>query len=176
MRPGGEIHVCSLSKLEETIERVKPGHVLALAGPGKTIDRPACANEGFLTLEFNDINEAQEGLIAPNHSDVEAIIGFVREWNQKRPLLIFCWMGVSRSTAATVIALAALFPDLPAENIANEIRMRSPTATPNRLMIEYADLILERSNKLSKAIASIGRGEEAFEGIPFQFRLDEFSG
>jgi predicted protein tyrosine phosphatase len=39
-------------------------------------------------------------------------------------------------------------------------------------LIALADRILRRNGRMVKAIASIGRGADAFEGVPFALRLD----
>jgi hypothetical protein len=41
-----------------------------------------------------------EGHTLPAKSHVEKLLAFVRRWDQATPLLIHCWTGVSRSTAA----------------------------------------------------------------------------
>ena len=44
-------------------------------------------------------------------------------------------------------------------------------ATPNPLMIKLADELLQLDGRLSKAIASIGRGAEASQGQPFVLEM-----
>jgi predicted protein tyrosine phosphatase len=51
------------------------------------------------------------------------------------------------------------------------LRWRAPSATPNPKLIEIADAVLGRQGRMVDAIRSIGRGEDAFEGVPFRLSL-----
>ena len=87
-----------------------------------------------------------------------------------RPLLVHCWAGISRSSAAAYAIACGCNPGFERE-IAMELRRRAPEATPNRLMVVLADDLLVRNGVMVDAIASIGRGAEAFEGAPYQLPL-----
>jgi predicted protein tyrosine phosphatase len=50
------------------------------------------------------------------------------------------------------------------------LRAASPSATPNRLIVSYADALLGRNGRMSRAIEKIGRGENAYLGKPFVLR------
>ena len=86
-------------------------------------------------------------------------------------MLIHCFAGVSRSTAAAFITACALNPAREEAQIARAIRSASPTATPNARLVAVADAMLERDGRMSAAIAAIGQGEECFEGLPFALEL-----
>jgi predicted protein tyrosine phosphatase len=51
--------------------------------------------------------------------------------------------------------------------LARQLRQRSPSATPNRLIVSQADDILGRGGRMVDAIDRIGRGADAYEGQPF---------
>ena len=55
--------------------------------------------------------------------------------------------------------------------LAWHLREASPIATPNRLIVSHADALLGRDGRMSAAIEEIGRGEEAFEGVPFSLKI-----
>jgi predicted protein tyrosine phosphatase len=55
--------------------------------------------------------------------------------------------------------------------IAVKLREASPTATPNRRLIAVADDLLGRRGRMVDAIAAIGRGAEAMEGVPFTLQF-----
>ena len=78
-----------------------------------------------------------------------------------------CWAGISRSTAAAYILAIAINPDLDKEALAQELRRRAPSATPNPLLVSMADEKLGRGGRMVAAIARIGRGADAFSGTPF---------
>ena len=169
------IHVCPLSKLDETLKRSGAGWMISLSGPGKSPEQPEQINRGYLALEFNDISEPREGLIPPSENDIKKLLNFIDSWRsteQSDPLLIHCWMGISRSTAAALIAMAQINPRADPDQLAGKLRELSPVATPNPLMISIADSLLELDYRLVSAVAKIGRGQDAFEGVPFKMEID----
>jgi predicted protein tyrosine phosphatase len=88
-------------------------------------------------------------------------------------MVIHCFAGISRSTAAAFSVFCAARPDLDEAEIALRLRQRSPEATPNILIVTIADRILGRSGRMVRAVESIGRGAQAMEGSIFKFSLDE---
>jgi predicted protein tyrosine phosphatase len=66
--------------------------------------------------------------------------------------------------------MCMLRPEWPEKDLAQHLRRTSASATPNRLIVSYADDILGRSGRMVSAIDSIGRGTEAFEGTPFMLK------
>jgi predicted protein tyrosine phosphatase len=83
-------------------------------------------------------------------------------------MVVHCYAGISRSTAAAYISALTLNPELDEYALANEVRVRAPTATPNIRLIGFADEIMGRKGRMVEAITAIGRGEDAFEGVPFE--------
>ena len=86
-------------------------------------------------------------------------------------MVIHCYAGVSRSTAAALITACALNPDRSEKDVATLIRARSPTATPNLRLVAEADDLLGRRGAMLSAARAMGRGEDCFEGIPFRLEL-----
>jgi predicted protein tyrosine phosphatase len=167
------IHVCSLARMPETFRAIGAARMVTLLNEGTPLERPAgLAASDHLIVSMNDIVEEAEGLVPPGRSHVETLLAFARDWDRSRPMLIHCYAGVSRSTAAACIVAAALNPRRDEMELARTIRRLSPTATPNALMIALADDHLGRQGRLIGAIQSIGRGEETFEGVPFRLDLD----
>ena len=101
---------------------------------------------------------------------LQAILDFGRDGLAERPLLIHCWAGISRSSAAAYVIACDRNPGFEDE-IADELRRRSPVVTPNKLMVKLADDMLGRDGRMSEAIARIGRGAETAEGEPYQLPL-----
>ncbi len=162
------IIVCGLSAVQAQVDKHGVGRVVSLLGP----DTPHRNFEGItsdqhLKLTFHDVVEMMEGFSAPRATDAEKLVGFIDSWDRKKPLLIHCWAGISRSTASAYTALCMLRPKADEEELAFELRAASPSATPNRLIISYTDALLGRQGRMSRAIEKIGRGENAFEGTPF---------
>jgi predicted protein tyrosine phosphatase len=162
------IVVTPLAHLDATAARHQPSHVLTLLSPDhEETARREPPFEQHLRLYFHDISEPAPGLIAPDIAGVGAILDFAHGWTGARPLLVHCWAGISRSSAAAFMIACARDPGRERE-IAEMLRERAPFATPNRLMVELADDLLRRSGRMARAIELIGRGAETFEGSPYQ--------
>ncbi|HEY8565665.1 MAG TPA: protein tyrosine phosphatase [Beijerinckiaceae bacterium] len=166
------LHVCSLSHLPEVLAATQASHLVTLVGATAAFERPAgIAAERHLVLSMSDIVEPLDGHVMPDESHVEALLAFVRSWPREEPLVLHCWAGISRSTAAAYIAACALAPERDEAEIARALRAAAPSATPNRRLVALADTMLGREGRMISAIAAIGRGAEAFEGTPFTLRL-----
>lgn len=166
------IHVCSLARLHETVDQTGARRVVTLINEGTPVARPAqVAAADHLFLGMNDIAHPMDGYIAPADHHVRRLLGFVRDWDRAGPLVVHCWAGISRSTAAAFVTVCALNPDRDEEQVARRIRDLSPEATPNPRIIAIADNLLGRQGRMVAAIAGIGRGREAYEGTPFRLDL-----
>jgi predicted protein tyrosine phosphatase len=164
-----KIIVSSLSKLHDTVREHGARRILTLINAATPVPRPDEVAAGdHLFLGFNDITEEMDGMVAPSAAHVEDVIRWAKEWDQGAPMVVHCYAGISRSTAAAYTSALALNPNLDEYALANELRRRAPTATPNIRMITFADGLLGRKGRMIEAITLIGRGEEAFEGVPFE--------
>jgi predicted protein tyrosine phosphatase len=167
------IHVCPLSKIDETVTSSGALRLLSLLAEGTAITRPAAiAQEHHLLLSLHDIAEEREGMTPPGEVHVAALLDFARGWDREKPMVINCYAGISRSTASAYIIAAALAPQRDEMELAQTLRALSPSATPNPRLIALADRVLGRDKRMVDAIASIGRGADAFEGVPFVLSLE----
>jgi predicted protein tyrosine phosphatase len=87
-------------------------------------------------------------------------------------MVVHCFAGISRSSAAAFTAACALNPERDETQIARAIRSASPTAQPNARIVSIADRLLKREGRMIRAVESIGPGEPATEGHPFRIDLD----
>jgi predicted protein tyrosine phosphatase len=166
------IHVCSLAMIGAKVEETGARRLITLISNGTHIDRPrAIAPQHHLYIAMSDIIEPQIGQIVPGKRHVRTLLEFIHDWNRAEPLLIHCYAGVSRSTAAAFITACALGPSRSEVEIARAIRAASPTATPNARLVALGDAILERDGRMIAAIGAIGRGEDCVEGVPFALEL-----
>lgn len=162
------IVVAPLHHAQTIITRRRPSHVISLFSPGQEHEQPAGLPAAHhLKLTFNDITATTPGLVAPDAALVATLVDFGRTWQEAHPLLIHCWAGISRSTAAAFILACERNPGCEAD-IARLLRARAPSATPNRLMVALADAMLSRGGRMTDATDAIGRGAEAGTGEPFE--------
>lgn len=162
------IHVCSLARLHATVDATGARHIITLVNGGTVFTRPNNVDPAnHLFLGINDIVDEIEGLVAPGERHLHELFDFVRAWPREAPLVIHCYAGISRSTAAAYATLCALLPERSELELAKRLRHASPTATPNARIVALADKALHRDGRMIEAIAGIGRGADAFEGEPF---------
>jgi predicted protein tyrosine phosphatase len=168
------IHVCSLTRLYPTVAETGASHVLTLINEMTPVaPPPSIAPENYLYLGMNDIIVPIDGMTPPGQQHVESLLAFVRRWDQAHPMVIHCFAGISRSTAAAFIATCALRPDWTETEIATELRSQSPTATPNIRLVRLADELLGSEGRMVSAIEAIGSGNDAYEGHPIRFQIAE---
>ena len=167
-----EIHVSSLARLHETVTRTNASHVVTLINAATVVERPGVITpDRHLFIGVSDITAPLDGHIMPSEAHVHTLLDFVKQWNRMHPIVIHCWAGISRPTAAAFITACALFPHQDELRIARRLRQASASATPNPVLVSAADQILKRQGRMVSAIQSIGRGADAFEGTPFHLPL-----
>ncbi len=166
------IHVCSLARIAAVVEETGASHLVTLITEGTEVPRPAAiVPERHLFLAMHDITEAMDGMVLPSPKHVEDYLTFVEAWERDNPMVVHCFAGISRSTAAAFIGACALNPGMDEEELALQIRQSSPTATPNARLVEIGDALLGRQGRMSRAIKKIGRGNFAYEGVPFALHI-----
>lgn len=166
------IHVCSLPRVEETVRETGARTLVTLLETVLPVARPVTiAPDHHLHIDISDIVEQVDGFVLPHATHVEEFLTFVHRWDRREPIVMHCYAGVSRLTAAAFIAACALEPERPEQLFATRLRQASPTATPNTRLVALADQALGRDGRMIAAVAAIGRGRECFEGVPFALDL-----
>jgi predicted protein tyrosine phosphatase len=165
--------VCPLSQVETARAAHRPSHLISLLSPASSAETwPASApGDAHLKLAFHDIAAPQPDLTAPSAEMVARLLAFADGWDARRPMLVHCWAGISRSTAAAFIIACQRAPQRSELEIAQTLRQAAPHATPNPLLVSLADAALGRAGRMSAAIVDIGRGADAFEGTLFALPL-----
>lgn len=154
------IHVCPVSAVQDVLAQTRARYLITVINEHMMLETPrGILADDHLRLACNDIIAPQPGLVCPSAEHVAELIGYVRRWNHGGPLVVHCFAGISRSTAAAFIALCALNPQTPEPLIASRLRSASPTAAPNRLLVELADEALGRDGRMVGAIDEIGAGD-----------------
>jgi len=167
------IHVCSLARLHATVEETRARHIVTLLRLIDRVQRHShIREENHLVLAVDDITLPQDGCTIPAEEHVGRLIEFVRVWDRAAPMVVHCFAGISRSTAAAFTAACVLNPAREEAQIARAIRVASPTAQPNARIVSIADRLLNRKGRMIEAVESIGPGEAATEGHPFRLDLE----
>jgi predicted protein tyrosine phosphatase len=169
------ILVTPLSAVPETLRTYQPSHLITLLSPEFMIDTPGgFPVERHLRVHVNDICDPALGTCPPNEDHISSIVEFARSWDAKRPMLVHCWAGVSRSMATAFSILCDRAWRGAEFRIAREIRARAPHASPNRLIVRLADDFLDRQGSMVQAVEEIGPGVEVEEGTVVEFPLTAF--
>ncbi len=163
------IIVSPLKTIAEQAVRHRSREMITLIADNQDFHRPGLIDPArHLIVGVNDITFAgKEGLVAPQDIHVAAIIEFARAWDQDHPLLVHCWMGVSRSPAAALIAALAVKPELDDFDIADRLRQASAQASPNTRLVDIGDRLLGREGRLMEAVKKMGRGADYHGDAPF---------
>jgi predicted protein tyrosine phosphatase len=118
--------VCSLSAMPDVVRQRRPSHMVTLIDPGTPVERPADLHESrHLRLDLNDINEPQDGLLAPDADSIARLLDFSRTWDASAPMVVHCYAGISRSTAGAFAIACDRNPQIAEHRIALALRRAS---------------------------------------------------
>lgn len=154
------ILVCPWAEVDVHVEERGVSHIVSLLGmegvPATPLGFDAARH---LHIEVDDIAGTIVGFIAPQAVHVAELIAFARGWDRKAPLLVHCYAGISRSTAAALAVMCLYNPGREFE-AARLLRQRAPHALPNRRIVALADEMLELDGRLVDAVDSLGPREQ----------------
>jgi predicted protein tyrosine phosphatase len=164
--------VAPLSSLSDALSEHEPSHLISLLSPEHMIETPAgFPADRHLRLGINDVADPTASADPPARAHVDQLLEFSRGWDARRPMVIHCWAGISRSMASAFTILCdRLGPDREIE-IARTMRARAPHAQPNRLIITHADAALNRNGRMIAALNSMGPPLLVEEGVTTAFPL-----
>jgi predicted protein tyrosine phosphatase len=111
------------------------------------------------TVRLHDEITQGPGLVLPQRAHIEQVVAFGTLCSESTTAgtdwLVHCHMGLSRSTAATAIMLAAIYSTEAEEMVfAHVLRLR-PDAWPNLLMVTIADELLGRAGRFVSAAGRV---------------------
>ena len=158
------IYISSWRTMEARALELGATHILSLLGIEGVPETPQGIDPArHLHIEVDDVPASYAGDIAPTAAHVAEMLDFARSWNREGPMIVHCYAGVSRSTAAALTILCQFNPGRETE-AAQALRAAAPHARPNRQLIAIADRLLQADNRLVEAVDAIGRG--SYEGGP----------
>jgi predicted protein tyrosine phosphatase len=150
------ICVCSLFEMPDHVRVLRPSHLVSLVAPDEQPATPPEMDPALhLRISMHDICDPRPGEIVPDEEHLRSLVEFVATWEGERPLLLHCVAGISRSTAAALVALVLEHERRELE-AARLLRRLAPHAWPNRRMIALADRLLGREGRLIEAREAMG--------------------
>jgi predicted protein tyrosine phosphatase len=85
------LHVCSLSRLHETVAATRASHIVTLLNAATAVERPDTVSAArHLFIGVSDIVDPLDGHILPAAEHVDRLLAFVRAWGRENPLVIHC--------------------------------------------------------------------------------------
>ncbi len=169
----GAIHVCPLSEVPTIVQRAEAKRLVTLLQSEIPVATPPGIDDRLhLRIEVHDIAEPYFEQVAPDKTHVRRLIKFAESWGGEGAMVVHCWAGISRSTAAAFTSLCLVNPDVPELVIARALRLASPTAQPNRLIVQLADEILGRNGRMMSAVEAMGPAVRAHAARPFSLSAD----
>ena len=152
------VYICSLAEMPRHAASLSASHLISIITPSELPPTPDGIHpDNHLKVGCHDIAEPYPDAIHPNESHVGKIIEFARQWDRRAPLLVHCWAGVSRSTAAA-LTVGLIHANASEIELTQRLRAAAPHAHPNRLIVEIADRLLERNGALVLAVEAMGYG------------------
>ena len=165
------IYVSPLNLVHQEVQRFQPHGVISIVDPG--LDNPIFdPSVKVLNLRFHDICFEprsiydKERYTYPTREIVEEIFHFgAVTMKSGERLLTHCFAGVSRSSAAAIIALSPHYGWQEAVRMVAELKVNHTAPEPhteigsfwfmpNNLMIDYADDFLCLNGELRKLVAT----------------------
>ena len=152
--------ICGLSELPTVVERQRPTHVISITDPNdEPLDFPEAV--AVLRLAFWDVHVI-DGMVArklsPHDSDAYpsavhalAILDFGRQVPAEARVLVHCWAGVSRSSAAAYLLCCQAIPG-DEWSAFQLIKVLRPQAQPNPLLVRFADKLLGAEGRMAACL------------------------
>ena len=149
------IALSGLAGVSTALREFQPVKLVSLLDAPLMPATPAIIRQhDHLKLELNDISQPTEGLILPSEEHVARLLAFGNRWMPPERLLVHCWAGVSRSSAALLLLLVQKTPGHEVEIVEQVVR-HVPHIRPNRRLIELGDRALGCGGQLISAVQAI---------------------
>lgn len=131
-------------------------HIVSIMDPGSAVPEAFGSFDPHqrLDLRLHDIIDPQADMVAPDEGHVGQLLRFGHAMASSQSpikLLAHCHAGVSRSSAAVILMLAAVQPGAPERALAAALAI-APNAWPNLRMIELGDALMGCNGRLIAAV------------------------
>jgi predicted protein tyrosine phosphatase len=156
-----KIIICGLKDIEEAVRKYEPDMMLTIINKNFSPDTPKGLDQSrHLKMLIDDISEPREGFVLPEKENVQDLLDFTNDWDQTKPIIIHCHMGISRSTATSLGVMCKYDKENLTKNV-EKLKEIAPHASPNKLMTRYVDDILGLDNTLSRTL-------DFFDPVPIE--------
>ena len=152
------LYICSLDEMPHHVASLEASHLMSLITPDVMPSTPSGIDaDNHLKIACHDIIEPYPDAILPDPEHVSRIADFARAWDRRASMVVHCFAGISRSTAAALIVATVVRPGREAE-LARRLRAAAPHAHPNRRLVSLGDAHLGCNGALVRAVESMGYG------------------
>lgn len=157
------ISVCGRTEIP-AFENRNVTHLLSIDNPGDMTPTPRWLDGTHWHVLFQDFESDDEALrfeaVPPAKDDIRQIIDWAGEClaeSKRREvhLLIHCMAGASRSPATAFAIFCMLLGPGQEENALKHLLAIRPEAYPNKLVVKFADDLMDRGGKMVEAIRPI---------------------
>ncbi len=143
-------------------KKIKPTHIISITDPGtKSPFEDDKLGADILYLNFYDITDHRiaqsRGKIAPTEDVVRSIYNFGRKFDDDSIILAHCFLGISRSSAASIISLTPNYGGMGAAKRVGDLKINGLDGwnffQPNHLMISIFDKMIGFDGDLEDFVA-----------------------
>lgn len=135
----GQIYISGLFDMPRYVRLLEPSHLISIIQSEFQPLRPQeISAERHLRVAVHDISEPDGFRVLVQADDVRDLLDFAQAWSPEAgSLLVHCYAGISRSSAAALIAHSLKTGDPEASAVA--LREAAPHVSPNRRIVALAD-------------------------------------
>ncbi len=108
-----------------------------------------------LVLKFDDIIRPSNNLIIPTELHIKSVLDFIACKSNRRPILIHCHAGLSRSPAMALAVLVNCLGHSHEEAAVKRLLSIEPLSVPNSLIVALTDGLLCHDGNLVDAVKKL---------------------
>lgn len=148
-----DIFVTSKNKVHDTVKATGAKHVLSLLDVGDSLFiTPRLADCNRLLINCEDVLEATDHG-APTKEQIERFLAWAKEIPDDDTVVVHCFAGISRSTAAAITILTDRLGDF--KPAIQRIKSVRPNLCPNPVITKFADEIFGFDGEMFKACEEV---------------------
>ena len=159
-----DIFARSFADAQREIDRLgESSAVVSIGSPEtRTPDGFDADDPSHLRLQFDDVTSEAPSLRTdevhpPRREHIEKLLDWWNSLHDVDSVYCHCAAGISRSTAAAFILRCHAEPPGNEQRAMKAVLKDNPFASPNRLMVERADELLDRNGQMIEAVHTVCR-------------------